>query len=67
MALPAVIDQDLRPRVGENRRADSEGFERQERQALVRRGHDDDGGGGQGVQTLFVRQHAGESHTGIVG
>src|SRR5512141_769869 len=45
VALAAVVDEDLAPRVDENRRAGGQALERDDRQALERRGHDDHGSG----------------------
>ena len=42
VALLAVIDEHFAAGVGQDRRADGKRLEREERQALVRRRHDDD-------------------------
>ena len=60
-----MVDEHFGARVGEDRRADRKRFEGEERQAFVRRRHDDDRGGLERVETFLVRQHARErAHAG---
>ena len=67
VALVAVIDEHLAARVGEDRRADGERLEREQRQALVGRRHDDDGRRFERLEPLLVREPAGEADERLLG
>ena len=66
VASPAVIDDNLTPAVGENRCAHGEGFQGEERQAFVRRRHDDDRRRLERVDPLQFRQPSGEADEGLL-
>ena len=67
VALVAVVDQHLAARVGEDRRADGERFQRQQRQALVRRGHDDDRRGFERLEPFLIGEASGEADERLLG
>src|SRR5438034_3920375 len=67
VALLAVIDQHLAARVRENRRTDRERLKSQQRPALVRRRHDDDGRRFERLQALLIRQAAREPDEALLG
>ena len=56
VAAPAMIDQHVRMCVAQHRLADSHSLEREERQALKRGGHDDNGRGVEREKAIEFRQ-----------
>src|SRR5205823_14343464 len=67
VAAGAMLDQDRASRVDQNRRADRERLEREQRQTLVRRRTDDDRGGFERLEAFAVRQQTRELDVRLFG
>ena len=67
VASDAVLDEHRASGVDEHRRPDRHRFERQQRQALVRRRADDDCRGLERLHAFAVGQHAGKADDGSSG